>query len=99
MDKFDVLTLTLSFMGGVTRSLNISYLRAVPLNTTVHLHSTVMQVGRTMAFIRGNMTSPDGKVIYCTCEHHKVNVPSLPEHMAFKIDWDGLWDAKGAEKL
>ena len=28
-----------------------------------------------MALIRGLMTSPDGKTIYATCEHHKVNVP------------------------
>jgi acyl-coenzyme A thioesterase 13 len=86
-------------MGGVTRSLNISYLRAVPLNTHVRLHSEVIQAGRTMALIRGEMTSEDGKTVYCTCEHHKVNVPSLPEHMAYKVDWDGLWDAKGAAKL
>lgn len=52
-----------------------------------------------MALIRGEMTSEDGKTVYCTCEHHKVNVPSLPEHMAYKVDWDGLWDAKGAAKL
>lgn len=83
----------------MTRSLSISYLRAVPLGTTVHLHSKVVQVGRTMAMIRGSMTSADGKTIYCTCEHHKVNVPTLPEHLAFKVDWDGLWDAKGQAKL
>lgn len=75
-----------SFMGGVTRSLNISYLKAIPIGTTVRIHSTVMQVGRTMALIRGTMTSPDGKTIYCTCEHHKVAVPSKEEHMSAEFD-------------
>lgn len=73
-------------MGGVTRSLNISYLKAIPVGTTVRIHSTVMQVGRTMALIRGTMTSPDGKTVYCTCEHHKVAVPSLEKHMSPEFD-------------
>ncbi|KEF54637.1 uncharacterized protein A1O9_09079 [Exophiala aquamarina CBS 119918] len=63
------------FQAGVSRSINISYLRAVPLNTKVHITGRVAQHGRTMALIRGDMTSPDGKTIYATCEHHKVNVP------------------------
>jgi len=41
-----------------------------------------------MAMIRGEMTSVDGKVIYCTCEHHKVNTGVKPEHMAVKVPWD-----------
>ena len=57
------------FMGGVTRSLNISYLKAVPIGTTVRLSSKVLSVGKQMAMIRGSMTSLDGKLIYCTVEH------------------------------
>lgn len=34
-----------------------------------------------MAYIEGWMTSEDGKSVYCTCEHHKVNVPSQIHHM------------------
>jgi len=76
------------FLGGVTRSLNISYLRAVPIGTTVRLKSWVVQHGRTMAMIRGEMTSLDGKTIYCVAEHHKVNVPMKPEHTGTRLPWD-----------
>ncbi|EON66494.1 hypothetical protein W97_05739 [Coniosporium apollinis CBS 100218] len=76
------------FMGGVTRTLSISYLKAVPIGTTVRINSAVMQAGKTMAMIRAEMTSVDGKVIYCTCEHHKVNVPSQAKHLAVRIPWD-----------
>ncbi|KAH8884894.1 thioesterase family protein-like protein [Thozetella sp. PMI_491] len=77
-----------SFLGGVTRSLNISYLKAVPVGTKVHLHSQVYQIGRTMAYIKGWMTSEDGKTVYCTCDHHKVGVPSRKAHMDVKVPWD-----------
>jgi acyl-coenzyme A thioesterase 13 len=41
-----------------------------------------------MAMIRGSMTSLDGKVTYCTVEHHKVNTPVRDEHRLAKIPWD-----------
>jgi acyl-coenzyme A thioesterase 13 len=41
-----------------------------------------------MAYIKGWMTSEDGKTVYCTCDHHKVNVPSRKEHMELKVPWD-----------
>jgi acyl-coenzyme A thioesterase 13 len=46
-----------------------------------------------MAMISGRMTSTDGKTIYCTCEHHKVAVPTRPEHLAkeYEVEWDRLW--------
>jgi hypothetical protein len=107
-------------MGGVTRTLNISYLRAIPVGsfsspytkakvekrilmhlagTTIRIHSEVVQVGRTMAMIRGVMTSLDGKTIYCTCEHHKVNVSTQKDHLKYKVEWDDHWEADGKAKL
>ncbi|KAH7386746.1 HotDog domain-containing protein [Phaeosphaeria sp. MPI-PUGE-AT-0046c] len=76
------------FMGGVTRSLNISYLKAVPIGTKVRLSSRVVGIGKQMAMIRGDMKSLDGKTVYCTVEHHKVNVPILPEHAKVRVPWD-----------
>jgi acyl-coenzyme A thioesterase 13 len=76
------------FMGGVTRTLNISYLKAVPIGTKVRLHSKVVGVGKQMAMIRGDMKSLDGKTTYCTVEHHKVNVPIQPEHAKVRVPWD-----------
>ncbi|KAF1981808.1 thioesterase family protein-like protein [Aulographum hederae CBS 113979] len=82
------------FLGGVTRTLNISYLRAVPTGTTVRLRSWVTSVGRTMAMIRGEMTSVDGKLVYCTAEHHKVNLDPKPEHAAVKTKWEDELEAE-----
>ena len=79
-----------SFLGGVTRSLNISYLRAIPIGTTVRIRSWVVSVGRTMALIRSEMTSVDGKTVYAACEHHKVNVEAKKEHTAIRTQWDEL---------
>jgi len=81
------------FMGGVTRSLNISYLKAVPIGITVRLNSKVTSVGKQMAMIRGDMTSLDGKITYCTVEHHKVNVPVRAIHAEARIPWDEEWEA------
>jgi hypothetical protein len=45
-----------------------------------------------MAMIRGTMMSQDGKTIFCTCEHHKVNVPTREAHLQYRVAWDDLWD-------
>ncbi|KAH7390539.1 thioesterase family protein-like protein [Pyrenochaeta sp. MPI-SDFR-AT-0127] len=86
------------FMGGVTRSLNISYLKAVPIGITVRLNSKVVSVGKQMAMIRGDMKSLDGKTTYCTVEHHKVNVPVLPEHLEARIPWDDEFEREWKDK-
>ena len=89
------------FMGGVTRSLNISYLKAVPIGITVRLESKVVSVGKQMAFIQGSMTSLDGKIVYCTAEHHKVNTPVKEHHRIMRVPWDDEferdWEAKTAK--
>ena len=86
------------FMGGVTRSLNISYLKAVPIGTRVRLNNRVVGAGKQMALIRGEMTSLDGKTTYCTVEHHKVNVPMLPGHLSIELPTeDGSENGKGVK--
>ncbi|KAB5582223.1 HotDog domain-containing protein [Coniochaeta sp. 2T2.1] len=83
------------FLGGVTRTLNISYLKAVPVGTNVCVHAHVYQVGKTMAYIKGYMTSEDGKIVYCTCEHHKARVPSRKEHLEVRVPSDEMVEAEG----
>ncbi|KAF2755992.1 thioesterase family protein-like protein [Pseudovirgaria hyperparasitica] len=77
-----------TFLGGVTRTLNVSFLRAVPIGTTVRVEATVTQMGRTMAMMRGTMGSVNGKTVYATAEHHKVNVPTREAHSAVRVAWD-----------
>jgi acyl-coenzyme A thioesterase 13 len=67
--------------------------------TKIHVHSYVYQVGRTMAYIKGWMTSEDGKTVYCLCEHHKVSVPSLKAHTQLRIPWDDQFDENGKPKV
>jgi acyl-coenzyme A thioesterase 13 len=67
-----------SGLNGVSRILNIAYLRAIPVGTLVRIRSKVVQVGKLMIMLRGEIGSVDGKIIYCTCEHHKVYVASKP---------------------
>ena len=87
-------------LGGVARSINISYLKAVPIGATVRSSSHVIQVGKTMAMIHGKMASLDGLTIYCTVEHHKVNVLVKLEYRNARLLWNG-WErehgAKGKE--
>lgn len=77
-------------MGGVTRCLNLCYLRAVPVGTTVRIHSEVVQCGKTTAMLRGAMKSVDGRIVYATCEHQKIHVPTQKGHLIkeFEIEWD-----------
>ena len=77
------------FMGGGTRSLSISYLKPVPVGTHVRFNSKAVSVGKQLAIIRGDMTSMDGKTIFGTVEHRKVNAPALPEHIQqARAPWD-----------
>ncbi|KAK8169841.1 hypothetical protein IWX90DRAFT_477274 [Phyllosticta citrichinensis] len=82
-----------SFMGGVTRILHISYLRGVSIGTKVLLSSKVVQIGKKMAMIKGEMTSLDGKTVYATAEHHKVNALPNAQHLEFRVPWDDEVDA------
>ncbi|KAK5937985.1 hypothetical protein PMZ80_009574 [Knufia obscura] len=72
------------FMGGVTRTLNVSYLKAIPSGTKIRIRSWVVQHGRTATLLRGQMESPDGGTVYATCEQHKIHVPMSEEHLRFR---------------
>lgn len=86
------------FLGGVTRTLNLSYLKAVPIGTTVIVHAYVYQVGKRMAYIKGWMTSVDGKTTFAVCDQHKIHLPTLKEHLELRVPWDDLWDEDGKER-
>ncbi|CAK7215846.1 hypothetical protein SEUCBS140593_002667 [Sporothrix eucalyptigena] len=92
------------YLGGVSRTLNISYLKPCPLNSTVIVHAHVYHVGRTMALIKGWMTSEDGQTVYATCDHHKVAMATPQHHLVHRVKWDEQWeeasdgkDTKGAK--
>ena len=58
--------------GGMTRALNMTYLRPLPLPATIRVQSEVIQNSRSTGLARGSILSKDGKKTYFTCEHHKI---------------------------
>ena len=73
------------FLGGVTRSLTISYLRGIPKGSTVILDARVEQAGRTMAYIYGTCKDKETGATLATCVHHKVGVPAKADHMVVQL--------------
>ncbi|KAI5837422.1 HotDog domain-containing protein [Morchella snyderi] len=62
---------------GVSRNLNVTYIRPVPCGTKVRIESEVVHAGQRLATIRGVMKTEDGKIV-STAEHTKVNVANVP---------------------
>jgi hypothetical protein len=73
--------LTIIFITPLTSESSISYLRDCPADTKVIIDSNVVQAGRIMALIRGEIKSPDGKIVYVVVDHHKVNLGPPPDMM------------------
>ncbi|KAI8634514.1 Thioesterase/thiol ester dehydrase-isomerase [Xylariaceae sp. FL1651] len=63
--------------GGVSRTLNVTYLRPVPVGTTVDIECEVMHAGQKLSSLRGVMRTAtnDGTKgpVLAICEHGKVN--------------------------
>ncbi|KIW11751.1 hypothetical protein PV08_09023 [Exophiala spinifera] len=58
---------------GVSRSLNVTYLRPAAAGTELLIECEIVQVGKTLATLKGIMrTKKDGRIT-ATCEHGKVN--------------------------
>ena len=57
--------------------MNLTYLRPLYLPATVRIQCQVIQNGRSARLVRGAVTSRDGKVVYSTCEHHKISIAGV----------------------
>ncbi|RYC60019.1 hypothetical protein CHU98_g6199 [Xylaria longipes] len=62
---------------GVSRTLNVTYLRPVPVGTTVDIECEIMHAGKRLSSLRGVMrtATEDGSQgpVLAVCEHGKVN--------------------------
>ncbi|KAI0449044.1 Thioesterase/thiol ester dehydrase-isomerase [Xylaria acuta] len=62
---------------GVSRTLNVTYLRPVPVGTTVDIECEIMHAGKRLSSLRGVMrtATDDGTQgpVLAVCEHGKVN--------------------------
>lgn len=59
---------------GVTRTLNVTCILGIPMGTTVYVRTEVTSISKRMAVLKGELTDKEGKIIYATCEHGKVNI-------------------------
>lgn len=59
---------------GVTRTLNVTYLRPAPAGTEVEIRCEVVQAGKRLATLRGVITRKDNGAVVAVCEHGKVNI-------------------------
>ncbi|CAI4211339.1 unnamed protein product [Parascedosporium putredinis] len=58
---------------GVSRTLNVTYLRPVPVGSTVRVVCEIVHVGRRMATIKATMTRESDGAVLAICEHGKVS--------------------------
>lgn len=58
---------------GVTRNLNITYLRPAPKGAKITITSNVVHAGARLATIKGEIRGEDGKLL-CMAEHLKANI-------------------------
>ncbi|KAI5210605.1 hypothetical protein E4T39_00252 [Aureobasidium subglaciale] len=60
-------------LGGVSRVLDVKYLRPASVGEKVTVECEVVHVGRVQASLRGVMRDSKGRVL-STCEHDKTNI-------------------------
>lgn len=58
---------------GVSRTLNVSYLRPIPIGEKILVECEIMSVGKTLCTIRGVMRRQSDGAVLATCEHGKFN--------------------------
>ncbi|KFX91747.1 hypothetical protein V495_03200 [Pseudogymnoascus sp. VKM F-4514 (FW-929)] len=59
---------------GVSRTLNVTYLRPVPVGETVIIECDVVAIGKRLSTITGTMRRKSDGALTCLCEHGKVNI-------------------------
>ncbi|KAI0555639.1 Thioesterase/thiol ester dehydrase-isomerase [Xylaria curta] len=71
--------------GGVSRTLNVTYLRPVPIGTAVDIECEIMHAGKRLSSLRGVMraVTDDGTQgpVLAVCEHGKVNTDPPIENL------------------
>lgn len=60
--------------GSVSRSLNCIFLRPLPVGSKVRLVCEVVQGGKTLSHVKGELRTLEGRVCV-TCIHDKVEIP------------------------
>ncbi len=65
---------------GVSRTLNVTYLRPMPAGETFHFECEIVHIGKRLVQLKGVARRPSDGAIMAVCEHGKVNTdPALPK--------------------
>lgn len=64
--------------GGVSRCLNVTYLRPAPEGTELEMETEVVTAGKSLAMLRGVIRRASDGAPISTCEHNKAAVASKP---------------------
>lgn len=60
--------------GGISRNLNVTYLRPLPLNVELRLICEVVQMGRRLALVKAEMRRVDDNSLCVVGDHQKANM-------------------------
>ena len=58
---------------GVSRNINTTYLRPIPVGTEIFIECEVVAIGKRLASLSGKMRRAVDGALLATCEHGKVN--------------------------
>ena len=59
---------------GVSRTLNVTYLRPMPAEETFHIECELVHIGKRLATLKAVARRPSDGAVMAVCEHGKVNV-------------------------
>lgn len=59
---------------GVSRNLNVTYLRPLPINTDIRVVCEVSQIGKRLSLLRAEIRRADDDVLCVLSDHQKVNI-------------------------
>ncbi|EEA21035.1 hypothetical protein TMatcc_001041 [Talaromyces marneffei ATCC 18224] len=59
--------------GGVSRNLNVTYLRPVPVHTEIRVVCEVTQIGKRLSLLRAEIRRVDDDALCVLSEHQKAN--------------------------
>lgn len=65
--------------GGVSRNLNLTYLRPVPVGTEIRIVCEVVNMGRKLALLKGEIRKANDDAVCVVASHEKANTDD-PEH-------------------
>lgn len=61
------------FWLGVSRTLNVTYLKPIPMGEEILVEAEILSIGKRLTTVRGTMRRASDGTLLTVCEHGKVN--------------------------